>query len=1102
MSYAQIAQSFSVQTEATNMYPYLANPYVATVSTFLTQVYKNLFNRAPDSAGLTYWTNEINSGRSNVGNAIINIISGAQDNAAAGTLDLTTLNNVTSVGLNWANTMATIPGATYNSAAAVNAAAVISGVTSAASTVTAANAATATFFANGGGITGSTFAAQTGLDNFAGAGSFNFVDIAGATTWTAGDTVTGTGNNNTINIVSGSAIAAPAGSTVTGVQTANITSGATIGSTTAISTTGWTGLNTLNLTGVGTVAATAATSTAVNVTDSSFAATTMTINGGGNVSITATGNTTGGTLNEGQTTANTGTTTISLTSSTTAATGAVINAKGGTTVTITDTMTNTATGAAVQAVVGAIGVTGTSATTSVSVTQSGGVTGAVAVTNNANTRTAVSATSGVTNAAVTIADANAGSATAAATIRSVTLQNYGASTISSNALTTLTLSNTGTTASGTLGLTYGLTTGNPTTLALNLNGGSLGVITDNGNKLATFNTVLSANTTLAGITDTAARTLALSGTGVLTLSATNTALTSITEAGAVGLNADLSGVTGITSFNFATASGANTVTLNAATQAYAGGLGSDVVTIGVDALRAISGGGGTDTLVLSATAATYTTNTYTNVTGFNNLRVTHAAGGSYDMSKFTGYTGIQDTGATNTFTKVTAGTTLALQAATTAIVYQVSDTAGATDSVAVTLSGTTVTAANGGGTAGFTTTALTLQDANSVGIGTVSINSDASVFQGLHTIITLTDNNLSSLAITGTGSLSITNQTNVSTGLTISDNGTGASATADGIGTLTSTGSVLGNISYSGTHAFTIGALADSVANLTITNANTGSSGVLTVSHNADTALVGLNLNGSVAYTLAASATAAVTVSGASDNQNVSLNFTGSTGVDTITLGNGANTIITGASNDVITLGTGANTVTAGAGNDTITLGSHSASTVDTIRMLTAVDNGTDTIVGLNAATDVFNTSAAARTGATTLIWNPTAAGATTGYAAGAAAFVTSAETSSTATTAATLTAGNSILVLTGTLIQNTTNLAAAVKAALTVQGSTGGGRADFEVLWSDGTNAYLSDVSTTAHATGTTVLTGDTVSATNLVQFTGVTNVTSFAAANFAIIA
>jgi len=54
MTYAQIAQSFSVQTESTNTYAYLANPNVASVTTFLTSVYANLFNRAPDTAGLAF----------------------------------------------------------------------------------------------------------------------------------------------------------------------------------------------------------------------------------------------------------------------------------------------------------------------------------------------------------------------------------------------------------------------------------------------------------------------------------------------------------------------------------------------------------------------------------------------------------------------------------------------------------------------------------------------------------------------------------------------------------------------------------------------------------------------------------------------------------------------------------------------------------------------------------------------------------------------------------------------------------------------------------------------------------------------------------------
>jgi len=162
------------------------------------------------------------------------------------------------------------------------------------------------------------------------------------------------------------------------------------------------------------------------------------------------------------------------------------------------------------------------------------------------------------------------------------------------------------------------------------------------------------------------------------------------------------------------------------------------------------------------------------------------------------------------------------------------------------------------------------------------------------------------------------------TALTIADNGTGTSTTADGFIALTSTGSILGAINYSGTHDFTITTLTDNVPNLTITNANTGTTGVLTVGHAAATALVGLTLNGAVQYTLASSSSAAaVTVSGATDNALVNLTLVGS-GVKTITLGNGANTVVTGSGADVITLGTGANSVTGAAGGDTITLGAGS----------------------------------------------------------------------------------------------------------------------------------------------------------------------------------
>ncbi|UEM20679.1 cadherin-like domain-containing protein [Skermanella mucosa] len=77
MSLADIAQSFSVQQEATEQYPFLADPS-ADPEPFLRSVYKNLFNRdSIDQDGLDYWTGKIAEGRP-IGLIIIDIISGAQ----------------------------------------------------------------------------------------------------------------------------------------------------------------------------------------------------------------------------------------------------------------------------------------------------------------------------------------------------------------------------------------------------------------------------------------------------------------------------------------------------------------------------------------------------------------------------------------------------------------------------------------------------------------------------------------------------------------------------------------------------------------------------------------------------------------------------------------------------------------------------------------------------------------------------------------------------------------------------------------------------------------------------------------------------------------
>jgi len=823
---------------------------------------------------------------------------------------------------------------------------------------------------------GTAFTLTTGVETRVGTSGGDTFDAspaaAGGQTFTSLDNLDGGAGTDTLSIAAGGAYTTPVGVTVKSIEIinlANSTGGTTFNTTAASGFTGVTNLNVTNAAGASAI--TAAGTTDVTLSSVLTGAQTTSVLGGSSVGVTITGGAaatgadrdlTIGSAAAAPTGAVTASFTSNLDSNAGAVAGGAIAITGGTSVTVSQLATSTRATVAANtnaSTLGAVGVTGSAATTAVTVNQSAAVaatTNSAAVAAVANTNGLVAARTNITNSAVTIADLNAGSTTIPGTIASVTLQNYGNSTISSSGLTALNLSATSTTgvASGTLGLTSGLTTGNPTTLALNLGGGSLGVITDNSNKFTTVNAALTANTTLGGFADTALRTVNLSGTGVLTLSAVNTAITAITETGAAGLNADVSGVTGLTAIDASGTTGANTLTLAAAAQTFTGGAGNDVITITADATKVITGGGGTNTLVLNANATTFTAaNTVAKVTGFTTLGTAGASQGTYDLSVLTGFNAI-DVRATEAaalvFNKVAAGTTLQLGAATNAVTYKLAGTSGATGTVAVNLKGTTVTAANGGGTAGFTTTALTLNDQNGVGVGNVTINSDASVFQGLHTITTLTDSALSNLAITGTGSLTITNAATTSSTLTISDNSTGTSATANGIGTLTSTGDVLGSINYSGTHAYTIGTLTDNVVNATITNANTGTTGVLTIGGHTAAALASLTLNGSVALTGTYALNGAATVSGATNNSAVSLTMSGG-GIKTITLGNGANIIVTGAAADVITVGTGANDINPGAGADRITVGAGTGA--DTLRIKAAAgaagaDSGTFAVPGTN----------------------------------------------------------------------------------------------------------------------------------------------------------
>ena len=954
-----VSAAFAASAEYTATFAGLSNDQIVNT------IYNNLFHRDAEVAGLTYWSNLLTAGRINISNVVTQVAGGAQGTDSTALAQKVAASVAFTAALDTTAEILSYNGATAVAIAKTWLAGIYDVATETAAVATAALNATIASLPVGG-APGTTYTLTTGVDNFVGTANNDTFNAVGNTTTGATfsplDSINGgTGSNDTLNwSYTGAVIkGTPGGATVTGVEIANVTSDNTI---TLDTTSGWTGLTSLLTTNSGAAQTiTVAATTDVTALDATPGATVVTIDGGKNISATVTGGVTGDNIVIGATTAAVGTVTVSSADALAGVvTGGTIAVTGGTVDTITSKVTNSTSGAGSDSIIGGVTVTGTSNTTTVSVTESPVVVGAAAVVDAANSTSAKAATFGVTASTVDIADANAANsstattASKAGTIATVSLNNYGVAKISSAALNSLTLAGTGASVAT---LEAGSTAATNTVLALNLNGGTHGSLTDSSAQFKTINAVLTANTTITTLADTALTTLAISGTGVLKSTTIPGTLTSVTVKDAAGFSGSLVG-TGVTSFTAANTTANNTVTLTSTTQSYTGGSGVDTVTIAADATKVITAGTGTsDKLILTSAQATYTlANTGANVTGFDILDV-NAAGalGTYNLANFaTGITSLEVGASTTTsasFSHVTAGTALQIDSTGATIGYATSDTNGVDDSVAVTLAASAATGI------GLTVASLTLTDANAVGIGTVSIAANAPVYQGLSTITSLVDSGLKVLNITGTGSLSITGANTGSTSLTISDNGSGSSLTADGIVTLTAAANLLGSISYSGTHAFTIGTLADTVANATITNANTGSTGVLTIGAFTDASLTNLTLNGSVALTGTFANAAAVTISGATDNQASSITAVGA-GVRTITLGNGGNTVVTGSGNDVITLGTGANTVTGAAGGDTITFGTHTG--IDTVlysatgqSILGSVTSGTTALTAANGA-DIY----------------------------------------------------------------------------------------------------------------------------------------------------
>lgn len=224
----QVAQYFAEDKEALATYPYLAYPNLVGGDTdaFVKQVYQNLFNRDPDTAGLTFWKTQLGSGNVSVGEFIAAVAGGAQNSAAG--QDLAILNNKTTVGLSYATQVAN----SDTSWSQDSAHAALVGVDATAASVAAAKANITVFVDTGAwpGEAGTTFTLTTGVDNIVGTAANDTIQgvVAANNTTTLNplDKINGGEGENTLNLIANTAVALPAASTVTieNIQKVNIIS--------------------------------------------------------------------------------------------------------------------------------------------------------------------------------------------------------------------------------------------------------------------------------------------------------------------------------------------------------------------------------------------------------------------------------------------------------------------------------------------------------------------------------------------------------------------------------------------------------------------------------------------------------------------------------------------------------------------------------------------------------------------------------------------------------------------------------------------------------------------------------------------------------------
>ncbi|GAB4405649.1 MAG: S-layer protein RsaA [Rhodoferax sp.] len=548
-----------------------------------------------------------------------------------------------------------------------------------------------------------------------------------------------------------------------------------------------------------------------------------------------------------------------------------------------------------------------------------------------------------------------------------------------NALTTLSLANSGGNADvATSATTLGLTVNN-VQHAVNLD--------HTAATIKTLNVIATGKDSTFGLTAAAVEDLTVTGDKVLDIDTGSalTALKTVTVTGSAGLSIDATGLANQTSFNTTGTTGTVTATIDASKATYTGGAGVDNVTLssttvskaistgagndkvtlatGTTSLTAnISAGDGADTLVMAAAnAATASgSNVFeTFIDGFEKLslgQVATTANNSIDLSNMDDISYV-----------ISAGTADTAEVKTLTLTVGTAFVAG--DKVSITINGTTYTTAAlaGGETAADIATAID-----------TAVGAAYSVAAAMN-VLTFTSATggttiLSGLAVTGTGTVTGA-EAETSSQLTLTkmaDNGTleltgagvgatvtmtDATGTADSFNIVTKVDSSdlnFGIISVAGVETINLTATDISTSAISKATLALSDSAAKTVSVAGESDLA-LDLSSALAVTAvnAGSFTGKLTLTATG---SAAMTVTGGAAADTLTASGSGDTLLGGAGNDVLT-GADLTTLTGGAGNDIFMMNKPSnVNSYSTIADLTAGD-----VIDLDAAnsgTVVFNKSA------------------------------------------------------------------------------------------------------------------------------------------------